>query len=322
MRVDVGEVERNHARGKCGIPGPVERQAARLKRREAFERVAEQGAFVRAHPVHAELREIVHRRCKRDGVGDVARTGFEFPGELVEGRVLVLNLADHVAAGKERRHRFEQLALAVEQADAGRAEHLVAAEREEIDVERLHVDRHMRNALRAVDQDVVPAARAAGTMRSSGAIVPSVLLTCEIASNFAPSSNRSRSSSCKSAAIVGRNKAQLGAGLLGQQLPRHEVGVMFELCGKDRVAGFDVLQAPAIPDQVDRFGRVARPDDFAMIGVDEARDCTRARLRTPRWPARRSRRRRGGCSRCTRCSKSTSASITACGFCEVAAESR
>ena len=44
------------------------------------------------------------------------------------------------------------LALAVDHADAGRGEHLVAGEDEEVAVERLHVDRHVRDRLRAVDQ--------------------------------------------------------------------------------------------------------------------------------------------------------------------------
>ena len=39
------------------------------------------------------------------------------------------------------------------------------------------------------------------------------------------------------AAIVDRNEAQLGAGALGQQLPRHEVGMMLELGQQDGVAG-------------------------------------------------------------------------------------
>ncbi len=43
------------------------------------------------------------------------------------------------------------LGLAVDDADAGRAEHLVAGEHEEVAVERLHVDRHVRDRLRAVD---------------------------------------------------------------------------------------------------------------------------------------------------------------------------
>ena len=75
------------------------------------------------------------------------------------------------------------------------------------------------------------------------------------------------------AVAVGRDVAQLGAGLGGQQLPRHEVGVVLELGGEDRVARSEVRQTPRERDQVDRLGRVARPDDlFGVRRVHETRD--------------------------------------------------
>ena len=48
-----------------------------------------------------------------------------FHGGSLKVVCVVLDLADHVAAGEKRRHRFEQRALAVEHADSGRPEHLV-----------------------------------------------------------------------------------------------------------------------------------------------------------------------------------------------------
>ena len=47
---------------------------------------------------------------------------------------------------------FSSFGLAVQHADAGGPEHLVAGERVEIGVERLHVDLHVRRGLRAVHQ--------------------------------------------------------------------------------------------------------------------------------------------------------------------------
>ena len=46
----------------------------------------------------------------------------------------------------------QHVRLAVDDADAGRREDLVAREHVEVAVERLHVDRHVRDGLRAVDQ--------------------------------------------------------------------------------------------------------------------------------------------------------------------------
>ena len=64
-----------------------------------------------------------------------------------------MDLADHLAAGEERRHRLEQLAPGPERAGAHRGQHLVAAERVEVGAELLDVDRHVRHGLGAVDED-------------------------------------------------------------------------------------------------------------------------------------------------------------------------
>ena len=73
-------------------------------------------------------------------------------GSGVVGRLLERDRLDHVAAALIRRHRLEQLRLAVQHADAGRAVQLVAREHVEVAVERLHVDGQVRRRLGAVDQ--------------------------------------------------------------------------------------------------------------------------------------------------------------------------
>ena len=62
------------------------------------------------------------------------------------------HVVDHLAAAVEGRQRGQQVALAVEHADAGRPVDLVAGEDVEIGVEVAHVDVEMHGALRAVDQ--------------------------------------------------------------------------------------------------------------------------------------------------------------------------
>ena len=61
-----------------------------------------------------------------------------------------LDVEDHAAAAEERRHGVEQLGPAPQHADAGRAHHLVGREGDEVDVELAHVDRRVRDELRAV----------------------------------------------------------------------------------------------------------------------------------------------------------------------------
>ena len=48
---------------------------------------------------------------------------------------------------------FEQLLLAVKHADAGRREHLVAGEDIPVGVQLLHIHGHVRDGLRAIDQN-------------------------------------------------------------------------------------------------------------------------------------------------------------------------
>ncbi len=70
-----------------------------------------------------------------------------------------------------------------------------------------------------------------------------------------------------------RDETQLGALLLGDQLPRNQIGVMLHLGQQDRVAGAQVGAAPRLRDQVDRLGAVLGEDDFAGRGrADERRD--------------------------------------------------
>ena len=64
-----------------------------------------------------------------------------------------LDVEDHAAAAEERRHRLEQVGPAPQDADAGRAHHLVGREGEEVDAELADVDRGVRDELRAVGHD-------------------------------------------------------------------------------------------------------------------------------------------------------------------------
>ena len=119
---------------------------------QPVERVVEQVVLVGRDVGHADRLDIVDRGAEPDRVGDVAGAGLELLRRLLVDALLEGDVLDHVAAALPRRHRLELARLAVERADAGRPEHLVAGEDVEVAVERLHVDRHVRDGLRAVDQ--------------------------------------------------------------------------------------------------------------------------------------------------------------------------
>src|SRR5205823_4803179 len=60
---------------------------------------------------------------------------------------------------------------------------------------------------------------------------------------------------------------------LRDQLPGHQVRVVFHLGQQDDIARLQVGAAPAGGDEVDRFRRAARKDDLGGIGgVDESSD--------------------------------------------------
>ena len=76
--------------------------------------------------------QVIDRRAEPDRGHDRRRAGFELGRQLGRREAVAPDAADHAAAAEERRHGVEQFLAAVEDADAGRAEHLVAAEGEEV----------------------------------------------------------------------------------------------------------------------------------------------------------------------------------------------
>ena len=58
----------------------------------------------------------------------------------------------------------------------------------------------------------------------------------------------------------------LCASLLRQQLPRYDVGVVFQFGQQDFIAGLDLRPAPALRHQIDGFGCTARKNDFIRTG--------------------------------------------------------
>ena len=202
---------------------------------------------------------------------------------VLPGALLIIDGQNHFAAALVRRHGFEHFLPAIEHADAGRAAHFVAGEREEIATDLLHIQRTMCPALCAASTSVVtPSLRARAQSSATGLIVPSELEMCVKANSFTSRGEQLiQPAQIEQAVVAGhRQISELRAGAFGQQLPRHDVAVMLHFREQDFVAGFDVLAAPGLRDQVDAFGRAARENDFVRrCGIDEFRGARRARLR-------------------------------------------
>ncbi len=142
----------------------------------------------------------------------------------------------------------------------------------EVAAQRLHVDRRVRDGLRAIEQhrhamlfgdldellDRHDGAQRIGNMRQreqARARADELLEFVEV----------------DDALLVDRNDLQHRADLLAQQLPRHDVGVMFEGADQDLIAGLEAGAQEALRDQVHCFGRAANEDDlFRVARIDEA----------------------------------------------------
>ena len=94
-----------------------------------------------------------HRQAVSDvpGQRDVVRHEQHGHAGLVLDLAQQLDLQGLLAAAEERPHLLQPVRLAVEHADAGRAEHLVPRERGEIDAESVEVHRHVRHRLARVE---------------------------------------------------------------------------------------------------------------------------------------------------------------------------
>ena len=81
------------------------------------------------------------------------------------------------------------------------------------------------------------------------------------------------------AVMVDRNHPQLGADLLAQHLPGHDVGMMLHRRDDDLVAGLEKRPAVTLRHQIDRLGGAAHEDNLLIRpSIDEAAQFAARRL--------------------------------------------
>ena len=128
-------------------------------------------------------------------------------------------------------------------------------------------------AWQASTSTCAPAACAASASGRMSLMVPSTLDIALTASSLAPSRSAERFE--RSRLVVGgeRDPPDLDAALGGEDLPRHDVGVVLHVREHDGIALTQVGPGPGVRDEVDGLGGVAHVDDLVRVrGVDEARD--------------------------------------------------
>jgi len=127
--------------------------------------------------VHAQAHQVFGGGAHADLFGNRRRAGFELVRNVVEVRAAKVDLADHVAAGKEGRHRLEQLAPCPQRSGAGGPKHLVAGEDVEVGPDLLDVDGMCGTAWAPSISTSAPAAWAISVSCLTGLIVPSMFET-------------------------------------------------------------------------------------------------------------------------------------------------
>ena len=209
---------------------------------------------------------VVDRDPEAVRLGDRGRPRLELVRQLVPARPVERNRPDHLPAEVERLHRLQQLAPAPERADTARAAELVRRDREEVTTERLHVDRTMRRSLCSIDDHD----RALGVC-PLGELLDRVdraeRVRDEIVRNDLDVAARSElveRIQLELPEIVDRDVRELGTGSLGDELPRHEVGVVLELGDDDDVAGAEIVVTPRVRHEIQRLGCAAREDHLAI----------------------------------------------------------
>ena len=218
--------------------------------------------------------QVIESRTCGEDAGGVLRAGLELLGDGRPDGVLLGDRIDHLAAGEHGRHGVEQVHLAPQHADAHGAHGLVRAKGKEVGAQVGHIDRHVRQRLRAVDDQI-----AAVFVHELAEILDRVLDAQDVR-DLAHGQNLGLGANLgkhflggELAGLGGVEVDELGAGLAADLLPRDQVGVVLHDGDDDLVAGLQHRGCKALGDQVERLAGVAGEDDFVGLGgADEVGD--------------------------------------------------
>ena len=218
--------------------------------------------------------QVVEGRAGGENAGGVLRAGLELLGDGRPDGVLLGDRIDHLAAGEHGRHGVEQVHLAPQHADAHGAHGLVCAKGKEVGAQVGHVNRHVRQRLCAVDDQV------ATVLVHELAEVLDRVLDAQHVGDLAHGQNLGLGAHLgknflggELTGLGGVEVDELGTGLAADLLPRNQVGVMLHDGDDDLVAGLQHRGRKALGDQVERLTGVAGEDDLVGLGgADEVGD--------------------------------------------------
>ena len=237
-----------------------------------------------------------HGGVEADRLGDRWRTGFESGRSIGRGVAVGSDVGDHPAAAEERRHRIQDVLAGPKDTDAGRTEHLVTGEDEEVDVECHDVGRGVRDRLRAVDGD--QGAVAVSDRREFANRV-------DRAQDVRHAGDREQLHAPHQLVDPARGRvgSRRSTGMKRTSMPvcsrNWNHGTMLAWCSisltRTTSPALEVLRTPGLGQEVEGLGRVLGEDDLAGAAgsVDESGHRFARTLRRRRSPHSPSGRRRG-----------------------------
>ena len=199
------------------------------------------------------------------------RARLELPGDLVRRPAVYADVADHLAAAEEGGHGLEQVLPAPEHADPGGAAHLVAGEAVEVGAQLGHVGVQVGRVLGPVDQHQGPGGVGGVGQAPDRGQGPEHVGHGGDRQQLGPVEEAVQVAQVEATLGVDPDPAQLDPGLLGQHVPRDDVGVVLHLGQHDSVTGAQVGLAPGLGHQVEALGDVLGEHDAPVRGrPDEA----------------------------------------------------
>ena len=238
VRVDAAEREAERGAAELDVARAVDGDVVAEALGQGVQRVLGDLHLVLTDVWHADALQEVDRCTHADRLDDRRRAGLELGRQLGRREPVEADVGDHVAATQERRHGVEQLLATPQHTDARRPAHLVAAERHEVGVPRLHVGHVVRHVLAAVDdRDRAGGMRGAAQLGDRRDGAQHVAHRRE-AERLGAIEQRGQIGQVELAVGGQRHPAQLDAALGRQHVPRHDVGVVLHVGQHDDVAAF------------------------------------------------------------------------------------
>ena len=213
--------------------------------------------------LRAQGGNVIQRHSEPDCAGDIGRSRFKATGDSAKRRSRKINRLYHIAAALIRRHFFQNFGARIKHADSRGTANFVPGKNKKIASDILHVQREMRRRLRGIDKG-----ERSGGMRGSTNFFYGINGSERVRSlrntdDFCFFRNQTfQRGNVERTVITHRRNDNFCARAPGNELPRHDVGVMLHFGQQNFVAGAKICAAPTCRHEVYRFRCATRKNAF------------------------------------------------------------